>query len=110
VKYQEWTARVIDAVKQYHVSGAEACGGSPPARVESHSAPVSRAPSMPAMPSMPPAGPRARGLYAFNASSPQELSFNPGDVMNIRSQNGAWWQAELNGRTGLIPSNYVELV
>jgi len=57
----------------------------------------------------PPSGPQARGLYPFIASSPQELSFQPGDLLRILNQDGAWWQAELNGAVGLIPSNYVEL-
>jgi len=57
----------------------------------------------------PPSGPHARGLYPFTASSPQELSFQPGDVLRILSQDGAWWQAELAGAVGLVPSNYVEL-
>lgn len=57
-----------------------------------------------------PSGPQARALYPFTAGSPQELSFQPGDILNVRSQDGAWWQAELNGAAGLIPSNYVELI
>jgi len=55
-------------------------------------------------------GPQARGMYPFTAGSPQELSFKPGDILTIKNQEGAWWQAELNGATGLIPSNYVELI
>jgi hypothetical protein len=54
-------------------------------------------------------GPRARALYAFQASSEAELSFQVGDVLSIVSQDGGWWTAELNGRRGFVPSNYVEL-
>jgi len=54
-------------------------------------------------------GPRARALFAFSASSDAELSFQPGDVLSIISQDGGWWTAELNGRRGFVPSNYVEL-
>lgn len=53
---------------------------------------------------------QARGLYAFSSESPQELSFNPGDILTIVSQQGDWWTAELNGKTGLIPANYVQLI
>jgi hypothetical protein len=68
-------------------------------------------PPRPVQPSAPgPARVMARGLYAFNAQSPQELSFNPGDVLTILTQDGQWWTAELNGRKGLIPSNYVQLL
>jgi len=56
-----------------------------------------------------PAFPVARALYPFAANSPQELSFNPGDVLTIHNQDGAWWHAELNGTYGLVPSNYVQL-
>ena len=55
-------------------------------------------------------GPRARANYAFTAGSGEELSFNPGDVLSVLQQNGDWWLAELNGRRGLIPSNYVSLI
>lgn len=63
-----------------------------------------------APPARPAAGPRARANYAFTAGSPEELSFNSGDVLTIHQQNGDWWMAELNGRRGLIPSNYVALM
>jgi len=52
----------------------------------------------------------ARALYPFTAQNPSELSFNPGDVLIILAQEGDWWNASLNGRTGLIPGNYVQLV
>jgi len=61
------------------------------------------APSRPTMP-------RAKGLYPFQGQSPDELSFNPGDVLNIVSQEGEWWTAELNGRKGVIPANYVQMI
>jgi len=65
--------------------------------------------SMP-LPPVQASGPRARGLYAFAGSSDAELSFNVGDVMTIISQDGGWWTAELNGRRGFIPSNYVQMI
>jgi len=54
--------------------------------------------------------PQCRALFQFNASSPQELSFNVGDILNLLSTDGAWWTAELLGRQGMIPSNYVERI
>eukprot|EP01130_Rhizamoeba_saxonica_P001319 TRINITY_DN11196_c0_g1_i1.p1 TRINITY_DN11196_c0_g1~~TRINITY_DN11196_c0_g1_i1.p1 ORF type:complete len:326 (-),score=105.62 TRINITY_DN11196_c0_g1_i1:28-1005(-) len=53
---------------------------------------------------------QARGLYAFAAQSPQELSFNVGDILTIHSQNGDWWQASLGPNSGLIPGNYVQVI
>jgi len=53
---------------------------------------------------------KAKGIYPFQGQSQDELSFQPGDVLNIVSQNGDWWTAEMNGRQGLIPANYVQLI
>jgi len=60
----------------------------------------------------PPAssGPRAKGMFPFQAQSPDELSFQPGDILTIVSQTGDWWTAELNGRQGMIPANYVQMM
>lgn len=68
-------------------------------------------PPMPGRP-MParPAADQARALYAFNPESPTELGFQPGQVLTIVTKNGDWWEAEINGRRGLIPANYVQLV
>jgi len=136
VKYQEWNSRIFDALRQYHMACAEVCEGSShhhhhhshSSSTPSYSAPVSApAPTPVAAPAPVPAPipapipapapvpavpswPRARGMYPFDASSPQELSFQPGDILSILNQAGNWWQAELNGRTGLIPSNYVQLI
>lgn len=54
--------------------------------------------------------PQAKALYPFQAQDPQELGFNPGDVLTVHKQNGDWWEAELHGRRGLIPANYVQLL
>ncbi|VDO94358.1 unnamed protein product [Soboliphyme baturini] len=51
----------------------------------------------------------ARALYSFTAQSPRELSFEAGDTFLIRhSIDNNWYEAELNGRIGIVPSNYVE--
>jgi len=54
--------------------------------------------------------PQCRALYPFSGSSQQELSFNVGDILNIISASGDWWTAEMHGRQGLIPSNYVQRI
>jgi len=71
------------------------------------------APPMPGRPGPAPPrrpGEQARALYAFNPEAPTELGFQPGQVLNIISKNGDWWEAEFNGRRGLIPANYVQLL
>jgi len=55
-------------------------------------------------------GVRARGVYPFESQSPDELSFNPGDELIIIDQSGEWWTAEMHGKRGLIPGNYVQLI
>jgi amphiphysin len=70
-------------------------------------------PPMPGRPGPAPprrAGEQARALYAFNPEAPTELGFQPGQVLNVISKNGDWWEAEFNGRRGLIPANYVQLL
>eukprot|EP01118_Nematostelium_gracile_P007039 TRINITY_DN2279_c0_g1_i1.p1 TRINITY_DN2279_c0_g1~~TRINITY_DN2279_c0_g1_i1.p1 ORF type:complete len:424 (-),score=115.57 TRINITY_DN2279_c0_g1_i1:13-1284(-) len=54
--------------------------------------------------------PLAKALYDFNASDNTELSFKSGDQLTILAQDGSWWKAELRGRQGTIPSNYVQLL
>ncbi|KAK6171087.1 hypothetical protein SNE40_019347 [Patella caerulea] len=52
----------------------------------------------------------AKALFEFSASGPEELSFNRGDVLVITDQSDQdWFKAELNGKTGFIPSNYVKI-
>jgi len=124
VKYIEWNGRVLDAIKQYHSACLDALGGggggsssisvSSPVRAAAAPSPRPAAAPTPAPAPAPvpqaPTYPRARALYPFQPNNAGELGFNPGDILNIQSQNGAWWQAELYGKTGLIPSNYVELI
>jgi len=71
---------------------------------------VSYLPQQQPMPILPPAGQKCRGLYAFNGSTQQELSFNAGDILNLVATEGQWWTAELHGKVGLIPYNYVERI
>jgi len=52
----------------------------------------------------------ARAVFQFQAESREELSFKVGDILTIRSQQGEWWTAEINGKSGLIPANYVQLL
>jgi hypothetical protein len=52
---------------------------------------------------------RAKGLYDYVATCETELSFKEGDILNISEKDDSgWWFAELNGKTGFVPQNYVE--
>ena len=47
-------------------------------------------------------------LYKYQRQNPDELSFEKGCVVNVIDKLDAdWWTGELNGQTGLFPSNYV---
>ncbi len=53
-------------------------------------------------------------LYSFNSGNPEELPFEKGDLMDIIDQppdDPDWWEArKIDGSTGLVPRNYVEVV
>lgn len=47
-------------------------------------------------------------LYPYKAQNEDELSFEKGDVIVVLSKDEeSWWRGELNGVSGVFPSNYV---
>ena len=47
-------------------------------------------------------------LYKYQKQNADELSFEKGCVINVINKlDSDWWTGELNGQTGLFPSNYV---
>ncbi|KAK3546306.1 hypothetical protein QTP70_025697 [Hemibagrus guttatus] len=47
-------------------------------------------------------------LYAYEASTPEDLEFAPGDVITILSKvTEEWLEGECNGKTGIFPSSFV---
>ncbi|KAF2071933.1 hypothetical protein CYY_006748 [Polysphondylium violaceum] len=57
-----------------------------------------------------PQGKKARALYDFEAMESTELSFKTGDTLTLFKQNGDWYDADLNGKKGLVPANYLEML
>lgn len=57
--------------------------------------------------------PKAVALYTFSGEESGDLPFRKGDVITIikksESQND-WWTGKVNGKEGIFPANYVELV
>ena len=47
-------------------------------------------------------------LYTYTAQSADELSFHKGSVITVLGKEGEWWRGEVNEKTGLFPSNYVQ--
>jgi hypothetical protein len=54
---------------------------------------------------------KARALYTFEGRSQDEISFNEGDVVDVVARPFPdWWEGCVDGRRGLFPSNYVEII
>jgi hypothetical protein len=49
-------------------------------------------------------------LYDFNGGQSGDLAFRCNDVIVVLRQEGEWWEGELNGKRGIFPYNYVELL
>jgi len=54
-------------------------------------------------------GMRVRALYKFEPTTDEDLAFEKGDIITVvgRETDSALWNGQLNGRMGVIPSNYV---
>jgi hypothetical protein len=53
--------------------------------------------------------PSLRALYDFKGNGIDELSFKAGDVIFVvQDEREGWFQGELNGKRGFLPSTYVE--
>ncbi|XP_076754423.1 dynamin associated protein 160 isoform X3 [Xylocopa sonorina] len=51
---------------------------------------------------------RVMALYPYQAQNEDELSFEKGDVITVIAKDEQqWWKGELNGVSGVFPSNYV---
>ncbi|XP_054706164.1 intersectin-1-like [Uloborus diversus] len=50
-------------------------------------------------------------LYPFAGQHNDELTFQKGDIITlVNTDDPSWWKGELNGASGLFPSNYVEVL
>nr|XP_002131475.1 protein enhancer of sevenless 2B [Ciona intestinalis] len=49
--------------------------------------------------------------YDFKATAPDELSFRKSDILKVLNleDDRNWCRAEIDGRMGLVPKNYIEL-
>ncbi|EGG24432.1 SH3 domain-containing protein [Cavenderia fasciculata] len=53
---------------------------------------------------------KMRALYEYVGSDATELDFYTGDVITVLGEDeSGWWKGEIEGRTGLFPSNYTEV-
>lgn len=91
-------------------SGGAAAGGD---GASSPSHYTTNAPSVSAADPLPGYGYKARALYAYSANpdDPTEIGFAKGEILNIVDNSGKWWQAKKDtGETGIVPSNYMQLL
>lgn len=52
-----------------------------------------------------------KALFDYSSDVPDDLSFNAGDVIKIHKRiSDDWIEGELNGRVGMFPLGYVEMV
>ncbi|XP_049450197.1 intersectin-2b isoform X2 [Epinephelus fuscoguttatus] len=49
-------------------------------------------------------------IYDYTAANGDEMSFSKGQLINVLDKNDPdWWKGEVNGVTGLFPTNYVKM-
>lgn len=56
---------------------------------------------------------KAKVLYAYQAENDDELNLDEGAIVTVLDQNledPGWWKGELNGKVGVFPDNFVELI
>ncbi|XP_053205650.1 SH3 domain-containing kinase-binding protein 1-like isoform X2 [Panonychus citri] len=66
-------------------------------------------------PRLPPKPKReqARAIYDYKAQNDDELTIRKGDIIIILSkgvEDEGWWKGELNGKIGVFPDNYIEVI
>ena len=55
--------------------------------------------------------PYARTKYKFNSQYPNELSFDVGQIVHlIRHIDDEWMEGQLEGKIGLFPTEYVDII
>ncbi|OTF80122.1 endophilin-A-like protein [Euroglyphus maynei] len=56
-------------------------------------------------------GPCCQALYDFDAENENELNFKEGDIIQLITQvDENWYEGSVNGRTGLFPVSYVQVL
>ena len=70
-----------------------------------------RVPAAPEGPGDTGSGPRAIAAYDFEAENPGELSFREQQIIKLISRlDENWLEGEVDGKVGIFPSNYVEVL
>lgn len=49
--------------------------------------------------------------YDYEAEQPDELSIKVGQtIKNVLTEDGGWWEGELDGKKGMFPDNFVKVM
>ena len=59
------------------------------------------------------AGERAVVRYSYTAEQPDELTLKEGEVIRVLDkhlEDEGWWRGEVNGKIGVFPDNFVEIL
>ena len=55
--------------------------------------------------------PKAKALYDYAASGDEDLALKQGDIVHILEKfDDGWWSGHSQGRTGLFPGSYVQML
>lgn len=101
------------SVTRSPVSGS---GRASPMKVATTSQPTSNIADLISKKKAPPPPPtkklaQCKALYNYDSTEADELSIKIGNVITIVSKDDeGWWTGMLDGRKGLFPANYVELI
>ncbi|BES99946.1 Variant SH3 domain [Nesidiocoris tenuis] len=122
--FDEFSSQGSEDIKDYDLNGTPAPGRvvavpptiipqSAPSPLGTAPAPLGTAPpplgTVPSPLQAAPAPQRCKALYSYTANLYDELSLNPGDIIEIHDkQPDGWWLGELNGTVGIFPATYVE--
>lgn len=51
-------------------------------------------------------------MFAYTSEQEDELTIETGDILEVvdKSEQDGWWKVKLNGKVGLVPDNFVELM
>jgi len=49
-------------------------------------------------------------VYPYQSGEPGDLTFEQGELVVVIKKEGDWWTGVIGDRTGIFPSNYVQLI
>ena len=57
---------------------------------------------------------RAKVMFPYEPENPDELELFEGDIITVLNkdvpESDGWWEGEINGKVGMFPNNFVELL